>query len=74
MVPRLPDAQQAAAVGGHLARNWPCNSTGRALRAALPQLEQLEPLKIDTTKLSHDLTEQVWQLLYSLGVAEKEEG
>jgi hypothetical protein len=45
-----------------------------ALRAALPEFEQLEPLKIDTTKLPHDLTEQVWQLLYSLGVAEKEEG
>jgi hypothetical protein len=61
-------------VGQRGSKLVPIDAFASALRAALPQLEQLEPLKVDTTKLPHDLTEQVWQLVSSLGVGEKEEG
>jgi hypothetical protein len=41
-----------------------------ALRAVLPRMEQLERVAINGTGLPADLTGQVWQLVYSLGVVE----
>jgi hypothetical protein len=43
---------------------------GAALRAALPRIEQLERVAINDTGFQPDLTEQVWQLVYSLGVVQ----
>jgi hypothetical protein len=41
-----------------------------ALRAAVPSLEPLERLTIDTADLPHDIAARLWQLVDSLGVVE----
>jgi hypothetical protein len=41
-----------------------------ALRAVLPRMEQLERVAINGAGLPANLTEQVWKLVYSLGVVE----
>jgi hypothetical protein len=50
----------------------PLGAFASALRAALPSIEQVEPLTINGAGLPVGLSEQLWQLVYSLDVVENE--
>ena len=43
-----------------------------ALQAALPRLEELEPLLIDSADLPADVSDRLWLLISSLGVVENQ--
>lgn len=43
-----------------------------ALRAAVPRLEELEPLTIDGADLPEDIADRLWLLINSLGVVENQ--
>jgi hypothetical protein len=59
-------------IGQRQSRLIPVGAFAGALRAALPSLEQVEPLVINGAGLPPGLTEHLWQLVYSLDVVENE--
>jgi hypothetical protein len=61
---------QAWGIGRRASRLVPEDQFAAALRVALPTIEALEPFSIDGTDLPHDMAEQLWQLISSLGVVE----
>ncbi|HEV2258728.1 MAG TPA: hypothetical protein VGS06_36880 [Streptosporangiaceae bacterium] len=61
---------RAWGIGVRASRLVPADQFGAALRAALPALEELEPLAIDDSGLPVDIAERLWRLVESLGVVE----
>ncbi len=57
-------------IGQRQSKLVPLDDFKAALRAVLPTMEQNESVAINGTGLPAGLTEQVWQLVYSLGVVE----
>jgi hypothetical protein len=57
-------------IGQRQSKLVPLDDFRAALRAGLPRMEHLERLAINGTGLPADLTERIWQLVYSLGVVE----
>jgi hypothetical protein len=57
-------------IGGRASHLVPEPGFTRALAAALPSLELLEPLRIDVPDLPGDTVDRLWQAIESLGVVE----
>jgi hypothetical protein len=57
-------------VGRRASHLVPEDQFATALRAAVPRLEQLEPLTIDGADLPADIADRLWLLINSLGVVE----
>lgn len=57
-------------IGQHQSKLAPLDNFEAALRAVLPRMEQLERVAINGTGLQLNVTEQVWQLIYALGVVQ----
>lgn len=57
-------------IGQRQSKLVPLDDFKAALHAVLPRMEQLEWVAINGTDLPAGLTEQVWQLVYSLGVVD----
>jgi hypothetical protein len=59
-------------IGRRASRLVPEAEFAAALQAALPRLEELEPLYIDSVDLPADLPDRLWLLISSLGVVENQ--
>jgi hypothetical protein len=57
-------------IGRRASRLVPADQFAAALRAAVPRLEELEPLTIDGDDLPADIADRLWLLTNSLGVVE----
>ena len=61
---------QAWGIGRRASRLVPEVEFAVALKAALPIIEPLEPMRIDAADLPDDIAERLWLLINSLGVVE----